>query len=533
MPDRAGTPRPVVLVVDDQRTSFDGLVENLGRYQSGRLATEFDFEFLTCYDDLKNWYRRNRGRFVALIVQDVDFSRAQDERKLVSYPDVIKPARAFDIKALQGFLIYGYMRQDDIDRIAPVVFVSCRVGMESSSDFSQFLVNPGYGGCSFVPESALGDGYYPKIAETIDTLALRPLPDEKRREWAEKHHMVVGRARKMAFLVRDIERIGPSDAIVLLLGSPGVGKELVANALHRCSSRYDERDGVRRYPCTVNMAALDKNIIEDELFGHEQGAFTGAQEERAGIFEAGQESSVFLDEIGDIDQDIQRKLLRTIEYYRIKRLGSSYEIPVKMRIIATTNRTIEDLQMRFRPDFYSRLVQHTISVPSVRERWVGEPPEVIAADTSDLVDYFVGEMNKNPRHQRSLTVERTALRFLTQLIDEYLDGGSNTFDGNIRTLRNIIERAYERAQYDGSTQVGFGHIMPTLGMVRLMNAQVQPKPVDAGSIEKLVGSLNLAAVERKAITEALTKTGYNQTHAAELLGIHRDTLRRKVSEHNL
>jgi len=222
-----------------------------------------------------------------------------------------------------------------------------------------------------------------------------------------------------------------------------------------------------------------------------------------------------------------------MEYYRIKRLGSSYEIPVRTRIVATTNRTIEDLQMRFRPDFYARLVQHTVPVPSMRDRWDGEPAEVVAADIDDICSYFVDSMNSNPRHQRRLTIERTALRFLTQLVYEYNDGGSNTFDGNIRTLRNIVERAYERAQYDGSAQVGLGHVMPTLGMVRLTSIQTRAKPPDTGSIEKLVGSLNLAAVERKAIAEALTKTAYNQTHAAELLGMHRDTLRRKIAEHNL
>jgi DNA-binding NtrC family response regulator len=526
--------KPVVLVVDDLKPSFDSLVAHARTWLAGRLLDEFDFEHVGCYAELRDWYQRNRGRFVSLVVQDVDFSHIQDERRLVGQPDTGRPVpRQFDIRALQGFLIYGYLRQNDIDRIAPVLFVSCRVGMESLSEFSEFIVNPGYGTCAFVPESAVGEEFYPRICESIDVLALRPLDDSRRRRWLELHHMVVGRARKMAFLTYEIERIGPSDAVVLLLGRPGVGKELVANALHRCSSRYSARDPLREYPCTVNMASLDKSLIEDELFGHEKGAYTGAAGERAGIFETAQGSSVFLDEIGDIDQDVQRKLLRAVEYCRIKRLGSSTETAVDMRIIATTNRTIDDLQLRFRPDFYARLVQHCVIVPSLRERWQSEPGWVLQSDLEDFFDYIIEVMNANPRHTRKLRMEQTAVRFLRQLVEEYIDKGNTIFTGNIRTLRNIIERAYERAQYDGSHDLGLGHIMTTLAMASMVNTRPAAQPTEPGSIERIAGGLQLDAVERLAIREALAKTGNNQTQAAELLGIHRDTLRRKMAEHNL
>jgi two-component system nitrogen regulation response regulator GlnG len=525
--------RPVILVVDDLQESYDTLLAHLARYQAGRLRQEFDFAFVSSFPELRDWYTRHRGRFVSLIVQDVNFESQPDERKLVAYPDTLRPLRhQFDVRALQGFLIYGYLRRNNIDRVAPVVFVSSRVGLESMSEFSEFIVSPGYGSCSFVPEAAVGDDFYPRICQSIDTLALRPLNEERRRHWTEQHQMVVGRSRKMAFLAYETERIGPSDAIVLLMGSPGVGKELVANALHRCSGRYLARDPVRERPCTVNMAALDRNLVEDELFGHDKGAFTGAAGERAGIFEAAQGSSVFLDEIGEIDHDVQLKLLRTMEYKRIKRLGSSTETDVDMRIIATTNRTIEDLQAKFRPDFYSRLVQHCILVPSLRERWQAEPSENVQSDLDEFFEYVTETMNRNPRHPHRLKIERTAVRFIRQMVEEYIDGGNSLFLGNMRTLRNIIERAYERAQYDASTEIGLGHIMPTLGMVGIMNAQT-PRPSDSGTIEHLVGSLKLDAIERQAIQEALARTNNNQTQAADLLGIHRDTLRRKMAELNL
>jgi len=534
--------KPVILVVDDLVTSYESLVANIGRYEGGRLTREFDYIHLDCLAALRQWYSRNRSRFVSLIVQDVDFSHIQDERKLVDYPDILKPLqRTLDIKALQGFLIYGYLRQNNIDRIAPVIFVSCRIGMESTSEFSEFIIRPGYGLCSFVPESAVGDQYYPKIAAAIDALAIRPLTDEQRARW-----------RKMAFLAYEIERIGPSDATVLLLGGPGVGKELVANALHRCSYRHIDGDSDRQYPLTINMAALSPNLVEDELFGHQRGAFTGATGARSGILESAQGSTVFLDEIGDVGQETQVKLLRAMEYHRIKRVGSSHEIQIDMRIIAATNRTVPELQTRFRPDFYGRLVQHCIPVPSIRERWENEPGDNVEADIEDLALFVIQTMNASPRHKRHLGIERTAIKLIRQVVQQHVDGGDDLLDGNIRSLRNIIERAYERAQYDGSTELGLGHVMPALGMARLLNTQTprpgftsgsqdstaapdagQPLKADGPPLQTAVGTLNLQDIERQAIKEALQKTGNNQTHAAELLGIHRDTLRRKMTEHNL
>ena len=546
--------KPVILVVDDLATSYESLVSSIGRYEGGRLTREFDYIHLDCLSALRQWYSRNRSRFVSLIVQDVDFSHIEDERKLVDYPDILKPLqRTLDIKALQGFLIYGYLRQNNIDRIAPVIFVSCRIGMESTSEFSEFIIRPGYGLCSFVPESAVGDQYYPKIAASIDALAIRPLTDEQREHWTTKHHMVIGRSRKMAFLAYEIERIGPSDATVLLLGGPGVGKELVVNSLHRCSYRYVEGDPDREYPLTVNMAALSPNLVEDELFGHERGAFTGATGERAGILESAQGSTVFLDEIGDIGPETQVKLLRAMEYHRIKRVGSSHELQIDMRIVAATNRTVPELQTRFRPDFYGRLVQHCIPVPSIRERWENEPSDNVEADIQDFALFVIQMMNASPRHKRQLGIERTAVKLMRQVVQQHVDGSDALFDGNVRTLRNIIERAYERAQYDGSAEIGLGHVMPALGMVRLLNTQT-PRPgvaatapqdgvatSDAGQplesngpvVQSLVGTLNLQDLERQAIKEALRRTGNNQTSAAQLLGIHRNTLLRKMAEHKL
>jgi len=544
--------KPVVIVVDDLATSYESLVRNIAQYDGGRLAQEFDYVHVDCFDELCHWYSRNRSRFVSLIVQDVDFGNTHDERKLVDYPEILRPIRrTHDIRALQGFLIYGYLRQNNIDRLAPVIFVSCRIGMESTSEFSEFIIRPGYGLCSFVPESAVGDQFYPKIAASVDALAIRPLTDEQRRDWEVRHHMVVGRARKMAFLAYEIERIGPSDATVLLLGAPGVGKELVANALHRTSFRHVEGDASREYPLTVSIATLSPNLVEDELFGHESGAFTGANDTRIGILEAAQGSTVFLDEIGEVDQGAQVKLLRAMEYHCIKRVGRTRELKIDMRIIAATNRTVPELQTRFRPDFYSRLVQHCIPVPTLRERWENEPADNVEADIHDTATYFAETMNADPRHRRHLGVEQTAVKFLRQIVQQHLDGDNSLLSGNVRTLRNIIERAYERAQYDGSSDIGLGHVMPALAVARLLDTQTanpqppapgatdrgpaphQPQAPGARTLHDIAGTFDLLAIERLAIREALEKTANNQTRAAELLGIDRHTLHRKMTEHKL
>ncbi len=524
--------RPVVLFVSDVSDPYDILSRHLTTFDEGRLVTEFQFEHFDCFAALKDWYAEARGRFVSLIVQHVDFSRAPDESKLIGFPEVKAPVpRKFNPLTGQGFLVYAGVRQQNIDRVAPVLFVSGPGQLMSARRFADFIVYPGYGNCSFMEQSPDENEYASELAQHIDTLALRPLDAEKRNLWRDRHHMVIGRSRKMAYLVHEIERIGPSDAIALLLGQPGVGKELVANAVHRCSNRYAGDNPSRHYPHTVNIAALDKNLIEDELFGHERGAFTGASSERMGIFETARDSTVFLDEIGDISPEIQLKLLRAMEYHRIKRLGSSSEIRVDMRIIAATNRTVEDLRSSFRPDFYSRLVQHCIPVPSLRERWADEDDGIVEADLKELFGFVVGEMNKDPRHARDLQVERAAVKFLHQLVKEHIRDNNPVFHGNMRTLRNIIERAYERSQYDGSPEIRLGHIISTLGMIHLMNTRPAAPRVE--SIEQAVGSLNMRDIEKQAIVEAMEKCQANQTRAAEVLGIHRDTLRRKMTEYNL
>jgi transcriptional regulator with GAF, ATPase, and Fis domain len=380
-----------------------------------------------------------------------------------------------------------------------------------------------------VPEDASGDSYYPTIIKTIDELALRPLTPEQRRDWREELGMVVGRSRQMAHLCYEIERIAPSDAIVLLLGDPGVGKELVARALHRKSPRYDPNIQGRERFWTVNIAAMEKTLIEDELFGHLKGAYTDAGTSRMGIFEAAVGSTVFLDEIGDLSKEVQLKLLRVMEYREIKKLGSSQEMSVDNRIIAATNRTSDELFRRFRTDFLGRLLQHSLVVPDLRRRWEGDGPNVVEDDLREMIDYFMDGMNRKLPAEARVSMTDVATRFLVQSVQEYAAGSNRIFGNNVRTIKNVVERSFERAQARRKKEITLGEVIPTLGVIKLIHREEKPVSV---TLEQLVGSLQLEAIEKRAIDEALRKAG-SLVDAAKLLGIHRDTLRKKMGEYGL
>lgn len=528
--------QPVILVIDDLYDAFTALVNNLKKYADGKLYSAFEYIYLDSYQSLVEWYHNNRGRFVSLIIQDVDFTHTKSPQKLLRVTDLWKsPPKIFDERALQGFLIYGLLRSKPIDRFVPVLFVSSRIGLDTTRDFAEYLVYPGYGSCTFAPDYDMAENFYLRIASLVDTFALRPLANAQKEEWGSYYSMVLGRSRLMCYLVNEIERIAPTEATVVILGGPGVGKELAAKAIHKKSYRYNPELKEKSNPLTVNIAALDRNLIEDELFGHERGAFTGATGLREGIFEAAAGSTVFLDEIGDLSKEVQLKLLRTMEYKTIKRLGSSREIEVDFRVICATNRTIEQLQKSLRSDFYARLVQHCLLVPSLREKWTGESYETVENDIWELGNFFIEKMNNDPRIMGKIGISNAVVKFLSKLAWEYVEGGNELFTGNVRTLRNLVERAYERCQYEGQKEISLGHIISTLGMMRLLErpAVLTSTRAVEMSIESVVGNLNLTEIEKRAIAEALNKTGHNQTQAAEILNIHRDTLRKKIQEYGL
>jgi two-component system response regulator HydG len=283
-----------------------------------------------------------------------------------------------------------------------------------------------------------------------------------------------------------IETVGPTDATVLVTGESGTGKELVCRAIHAASPR-------RYHPLVViHCGALTETLLESELFGHEKGAFTGAQYRKKGKFEIAEGGTVFLDEIGDISLKTQTDLLRVLQEREIVRVGGNQPIKVDFRCVAATNKNLEQLieEGKFRPDLYYRLNVFHIEVPPLRER---------KDDIPLLVDHFVRKFSK----EMNKRINRVSPAAMLQL-QQY------PWPGNVRELENAVERAMVVAQEPELREQDF-----------ILKARAN------GSSE----ARTLDDIERAHILRVLDECGGNQTRAAEVLDIDRVTLHNKLKKY--
>ena len=298
---------------------------------------------------------------------------------------------------------------------------------------------------------------------------------------AERPANIIGSTKPMISLFRMIDKISRTSATALILGESGVGKELVANAIHFKSLRAGKPF------IKFNCAALPENIVESELFGHERGAFTGASSQRQGRFELANGGSIFLDEVGELSLSVQAKLLRIIQEKEFERLGGTKTIKTDVRIIAATNRSLED-QIRegaFREDLYYRLNIFPITVPPLRER---------KTDIMLLADYFVEKFN-TLNHKGIRRISTTAIDMLMRY----------HWPGNVRELQNCIERAVILSE----DNVIHGYHLPP----SLQTAESSGTPY-TGSLQQ-----KLDAIEKEMIIEALKRTKGNMSRAASQLGL--------------
>ncbi len=301
----------------------------------------------------------------------------------------------------------------------------------------------------------------------------------------------VGQSAPMQRIFEAIETVGPTDATVLITGESGTGKELVARAIHYASPR-------RYHPLVaIHCGALTETLLESELFGHEKGAFTGAQYRKKGKFEIAEGGTVFLDEIGDISLKTQTDLLRVLQEREIVRVGGNQQIKVDFRCVAATNRPLEQLidEGKFRPDLYYRLNVFRIEIPPLRDR-----REDIPLLVTHFVRKFSREMNKR--------ITRVAPRAMDQL-QQY------TWPGNVRELENAVERAMVVSQEPELREQDFtlGNRITTIGTA----VQSDAKTLDD--------------IERIHILRVLDECGGNQTRAAEILDIDRVTLHHKLKKY--
>ena len=310
---------------------------------------------------------------------------------------------------------------------------------------------------------------------------------------------IIGNSPAMASVHRELSRAAPSRATVLIRGESGVGKELVARAIHFASPR---RKGP--FVC-LNCAALTESLLESELFGHERGAFTGATERKIGKFEAADTGTLMLDEIGEMSPTIQAKFLRVLEGHPFERVGGATAIKVDVRVIAATNRDLERAvsEGQFRRDLYFRLHVLEITVPALRKR-----PE----DIPILAHYFLQRFNaETGRRIRGFTPAAT------DQITAY------RWPGNVRELKNVVERAVVLTRGE---VIDIEDLMLTKLSTAGDTADVAPM---ASSFEPI----SLDEVERRHILATLQATGWNKSQTANILGIERSTLDRKIRRYEL
>ncbi len=305
---------------------------------------------------------------------------------------------------------------------------------------------------------------------------------------------IIGKSAEMQRLLTTVRKVADSKASVLVTGESGVGKEVIADALHNLSSRRDKA-------CIkVHCAALSETLLESELFGHEKGAFTGADAMHKGRFELAHGGTIFLDEIGEINQSVQIKLLRVLQEKKFERVGGSQTIEVDVRVIAATNRNLEEEVKagRFREDLYYRLNVIHLEVPPLRER---------KDDIPLLISAFLDEFNRE--NGKSVTGFSQAAKSAIYKYD---------WPGNIRELRNCVESAVVMA---GGSEIVLEDLPPSVSKASRAESISVPMGITLDEAEKLIIEENLAANKG------------NKSKTADLLGIGRKTLHRKLAEYGL
>jgi len=338
-----------------------------------------------------------------------------------------------------------------------------------------------------------------KIIITINnTLHIKALEEENAllRKKAEKDDEIVGTSPAIMKLKDQIDRCAPTDAWVLILGENGTGKELVARRIHQKSKRSS-------YPFVeVNCAAIPQELIESELFGHEKGAFTGATERKRGKFDLAHNGTLFLDEIGDMSMPTQAKILRILQEQRFERVGGSQTIQVDVRVFTATNKNLEHeiAEGRFRQDLYYRLNVIPINVPRLIDR---------REDIPQLAEHFLKSflMGKNSKK----TITEGAIKKLMQ----------HDWPGNVRELKNIIERLAIMTPGDTITAED---IMP-LGT---RNSSELDKIFDIQELKDARAEFERIFIERK-----LLQCGNNISKTADLIGVERSNLHRKIKSLNI
>jgi two-component system, NtrC family, nitrogen regulation response regulator NtrX len=405
-----------------------------------------------------------------------------------------------DIKmpGLDGLEVLGRLRA--LNETLPVVMISAHGSASTALEAGRL------GAFRFIEKPLSKDSVLDAVREGLELGTLRRENRQLKSELGTKYQLV-GESTSLKQIMEQVRRAAPTNATVLILGESGVGKELVARAIHRSSLRARERF------VQVNCAAIPEELIESELFGHERGAFTGAAEKQIGKFEMADRGTIFLDEVGDMSAKTQAKVLRVLQEGEVERLGSSRTIKVDVRVIAATNKNLEEeiATGRFREDLYFRLTVIPIHVPPLRDR---------AEDIPDLVQYFVAQFARENNRRPG--------RFSRSALDALKDA---RWRGNVRELRNLVERLLIMTDRD---------VLEADDVRGVLRPETRQSPAPATPAAPEAGRPSLGTLrefkevsERAFLVEKLREHNWNISKTAEVIDTPRSNLYKKLEQYNI
>src|SRR5436190_15606071 len=463
--------KPRILVIDDEAAIRDSL----------RMILEYeDYEFLGAASGPDG---------VASVKRDA--------------PDLV----VLDIKmpGMNGLDTLAEIRK--IDEALPVAMIS---GHGTITDAMQATR---LGAFDFIEKPFTSERVLVTVAKGLEVRELRQENRELKLAMESKYE-IVGQSPALRRVLDAVKRAAPTNATVLLLGESGVGKELVARTIHRNSPRAGQRF------VQVNCAAIPEELIESELFGHEKGSFTGATEKQIGKFEQADRGTIFLDEVGDMSPKTQAKVLRVLQEQEVERLGSARTIKVDVRVIAATNKNLEEEieKGHFREDLYFRLAVIPIYVPPLRER-----PEDIALLVRHYMDYFSRENNVRPKRITNAALEA---------MQRY------RWKGNIRELRNTVERMIIMTGGDTIDLADLPSVVQSPSSASgagLAAGPLASKFAPADNDATKPGTLRefKENAERAFLVGKLRENGWNISKTAEVIGTPRSNLYKKLEQYQI
>jgi two-component system response regulator AtoC len=410
---------------------------------------------------------------------------AEDALKRADRADVI--LTDLRLPGISGLELLANLRRQDSH--TPVIVMTAFGSIETAVEAMKA------GAVDFLPKPFSLDHLMTVVNKALELRTLRDENRELRAELGQRYEFdnIVGRSDAMREIFATVERVAPTRATVLMCGESGVGKDLIARAIHHHSPR-DGRPFVK-----INCTALPENLMESELFGYEKGAFTGANTTKPGKFEQADTGTVFLDEIGDVPASVQVKLLRILQEREFERLGSNKTRHIDVRVLAATNVDLRAAleQGTFREDLYYRLNVLPINIPPLRER---------KEDIPFLADHFVKKLKKD----LGTPVESISEAAIQRLLEYH-------WPGNVRELENVIERSMVLAS---------GAVLEADDI----KLDLAPKARLATADNFLPDGMTLDDYERSIIREALHRANGNKSQAARLLGLTRNALRYRLSQ---